>query len=125
MTKLFEIYKCLVCGNIIEILHAGDGDIICCEQIMQLQKENTIDASLEKHVPVIENTENGKLIKIGAVEHPMTEEHYIEFIEVCIGNKLLRKYLKPGDKPEYLIKCDCAIDSVRAYCNLHGLWKGQ
>jgi superoxide reductase len=124
MTKLFEIYKCLVCGNIIEILHAGDGDIICCEQIMQLQVENTVDASLEKHVPVIENTENGKLIKVGAVEHPMTEEHYIEFIEAYIGNKLLRKYLKPGDKPEFLIKCDCAIDTVRAYCNLHGLWKG-
>ncbi|MFA6988971.1 MAG: desulfoferrodoxin [Candidatus Gastranaerophilaceae bacterium] len=125
MTKLFDIYKCPESGDIVEVLHAGSGELGCCETGMKIQKENTVDASVEKHVPVIEITEEGKLIKVGAVEHPMAEEHYIEFIEAYIGNKLLRKYLKPGDKPEFLIKCDCAIDKVRAYCNLHGLWKGH
>jgi superoxide reductase len=124
-TKLFEVYKCMVCGDIVEVLHKGAGTLVCCDKEMVLQQENTVDASLEKHVPVIETTEDGSLIKIGAVEHPMTEEHYIEFIEVTIGNKVFKKFLKPGDKPEYLLKCSCDINQVRAYCNLHGLWKGQ
>lgn len=90
---------------------------------MELQKENTVDAATEKHVPVIEKVEKGYLVKVGAVEHPMTDDHYIEWIEVKIGNEVYKKFLKSGDKPEFLVEEDQEIKEARAYCNLHGLWK--
>jgi len=123
MTELREIYKCNVCGNIVEVLHAGKGELVCCGQPMQLQKENTVDASQEKHVPVIEETNDGYLIKVGIVEHPMNPEHYIEWIELVAGEETYRQYLQPEDKPEasFWIPKDREI-YVRAYCNLHGLW---
>lgn len=123
MTKLNEIYKCEICGNIVEVLHAADGQLVCCSKDMKLQVENTTDASLEKHVPVIEKTENGFKISIGATAHPMTEEHYIEWIEILADDKVYRKNLHPGDDPvaEFCIKADQVI--ARAYCNLHNLWK--
>lgn len=119
-----EVYKCSICGNIVEVLHVGNGELVCCGKPMDLQEEKTQDPVLgEKHVPVIEVTENGVKIKIGEVPHPMTEEHYIEWIEVISGNIVYRQDLKPGDNPsaEFLISREELI--VRAYCNLHGLWK--
>jgi superoxide reductase len=123
MTKKLQIYKCEICGNIVEVLHEGEGELVCCGQPMKLYKENTTDAALEKHVPVIEKTENGFKIKIGSVAHPMIEEHYIEWIEVIVDGTAYRQFLKPGDAPEaeFCIKADNII--AREYCNIHGLWK--
>lgn len=129
MTKLNEIYKCEICGNIVEMVHQGAGELVCCGQPMKLRTENTEDAAQEKHVPVIEKTEKGIKVTVGSVEHPMTEEHYIEWIEVLCCGKSYKKFLKPGDKPEAEFCCMnpdkcCGTDIiVRAYCNLHGLWK--
>jgi superoxide reductase len=123
MTKLKEIYKCEICGNIAEIVRAGADILVCCGQPMKLQVENTVDASKEKHVPVVENVKGGVLVKVGAVEHPMLEAHYIEWIEVQTANKLYRKYLNPGDIPQALFLINEEVVSVREYCNVHGLWK--
>jgi superoxide reductase len=123
MTKIKEIYKCEVCGNIVEVVHAAGGILVCCGQPMTLVKENTVDASKEKHVPVVEKVEDGILVKVGSVEHPMTPEHYIEWIEVHTANKLYRKYLKPGEKPQAMFKVEEEIMFVREYCNVHGLWR--
>ncbi len=123
MTNLNEIYKCNVCGNMTEVLHIGIGELVCCGQPMELQKEKTEDQGNEKHVPVIEKIENGFKIKVGSVEHPMEDTHYIEWIEIITDEKIYRKYLKPGQKPEaeFLINAENII--VREYCNVHGLWK--
>ncbi|MGE5626947.1 MAG: desulfoferrodoxin [Solirubrobacterales bacterium] len=123
MTKLNEIYKCEVCGNMVEVVHSSGGQLVCCGQPMKLITENTVDAAKEKHVPVIEKTADGVLVKVGAVEHPMLDNHYIEWIEVLTSNKVYRKYLNPGEKPEALFKLDEEIISAREYCSLHGLWK--
>lgn len=117
------IYKCEVCGNIVEVLHAGDGELVCCGQPMKQFKENTVDASKEKHVPVIEKIEGGFRVKIGSVPHPMEEKHYIEWIEAIADGKVYRQFLKPGDVPEVVFKIDAAGITAREYCNLHGLWK--
>jgi len=123
MTKRFEIYKCNVCGNIVEVLHEGVGELVCCGQPMDLLKENTTDAAQEKHVPVIEKTAKGFLVKIGSVPHPMEEKHFIEWIELLADGKAYRTFLNPGDKPEaeFTIKADKA--EAREFCNLHGMWK--
>lgn len=123
MTNLKEVYKCPVCGNVVEVVHASVGTLVCCGKPMVLYTENTVDAAKEKHVPVIEKSEGYVIVKVGAVEHPMTEEHYIEWIEVHTEDKIYRKYLKPGDKPEAAFKVDEEVLYARAYCNLHGLWK--
>lgn len=131
MTKLHQIYKCSVCGNIVDVVHTGGGELVCCGKPMVLQVENTVDASLEKHVPVTEvlpadvcRGVDGIKVKIGAEEHPMTEDHFIEWIEIEIEDgRTGRKYLKPGDKPEVVFQTRQKAVSVRAYCNLHGLWK--
>lgn len=123
MTKLKEIYKCEICGNIADIVHASAGVLVCCGQPMTLQVENTVDAAKEKHVPVIENVKGGVLIKVGAVEHPMLESHYIEWIEVQTKNKIYRKHLNPGDIPQALFLINEEVISVREYCNIHGLWR--
>lgn len=123
MTQLNEIYKCEICGNMVEVVHNSGGELVCCGKPMKLIVENTVDAAREKHVPVVEKTAQGILVKVGEVEHPMLENHYIEWIEVVTANKVYRKYLKPSEKPEALFKLDEEIILVREYCNLHGLWK--
>ncbi len=123
MTELRQVYKCTICGNIVEILHTGKGQLVCCEQPMQLQKENTVDAAKEKHVPVVEVAGGKVTVKVGSVAHPMEEKHYIEWIEITTGGKTYRQFLNPGDKPEAVFNCDAREVSARAYCNLHGLWK--
>ncbi len=121
--NLHEIYKCMVCGNIIEVNHVGGGELVCCNQPMNLQTENTEDAATEKHVPVVEKVEDGIKVVVGEVEHPMDEVHYIEWIEIIVGDEVQKVFLKPGDKPEATFKGESDEVVVRAYCNLHGLWK--
>ena len=123
MTELNEIYKCEICGNIVQMLHAGPGELVCCGQPMDLLEEKTADMALEKHVPVIER--DGDLIKIyvGSTLHPMEENHHIEWIELIADGRRQRKFLKPGDPPEALFLCRGETLSAREYCNLHGLWK--
>lgn len=123
MTKLNQVYKCDVCGNIVEMLHTGDGDLVCCGQNMVLQEENTVDAAKEKHVPVIEKIKGGILVKVGSVEHPMIDTHYIEWIEVQTDKKVYRKNLKPGDKPQAEFMLDEEVLYAREYCNIHRLWR--
>jgi superoxide reductase len=123
MTEKLQIYKCEVCGNIVEMLHAGAGQLICCGQPMTLFKENTTDAAKEKHVPVIEKTPTGFKVKVGSVAHPMEEKHYIEWIEVIADGKAYRAFLKPGEAPEASFDIKAEKVTAREYCNLHGLWK--
>ncbi|WP_319585713.1 desulfoferrodoxin [uncultured Desulfobulbus sp.] len=123
MSKINEIYKCTVCGNIIEVLHAGAGELVCCGQPMVLISENTVDAAKEKHVPVITKVADGYKVTVGSVAHPMEDKHWIEWIELVADDKVYRQNLKPGNAPEatFCIKADKV--SAREYCNLHGLWK--
>jgi len=124
MTKSNEIYKCNICGNIVEVLHTGVGELVCCGQPMQLQNPNTVDAAIEKHVPVVEKAIEGVVIHVGATEHPMLPEHYIEWVEaICSNGKIVRKHFSAGDKPELRLPNAETTDlKVRAYCNIHGLW---
>ncbi len=123
MTMLREIYVCELCGNIVEVLGTGDGDLVCCGQDMTLQKENTVDASKEKHVPVLKIEGTKLVVEVGSVPHPMEAKHYIEWIEIMQGSKTQRVMLQPGEAPraEFTINAGEPI-SVREYCNLHGLW---
>lgn len=127
MTKVGEIYKCEVCGNIVEVLHAGAGELVCCGQPMKNMVAGTTDGAAEKHVPVIEKVEGGYKVKVGSVAHPMTEAHYIEWIELICNKcgKVQRKYLKPGDAPEAVFASDSDSITAREYCNLHGLWEAK
>jgi superoxide reductase len=124
MTALLEVYKCEICGNIVEMIHAGPGQLVCCGQPMKQFKENTVDAAKEKHVPVVEKVAGGFKVKVGSVAHPMDEKHYIEWVEVIAGGKVYRQFLKPGEAPEAVFTIDAAEVTAREYCNLHGLWKG-
>lgn len=125
MPQLLEVYKCEKCGLMIEIVHSGKGHPACCHQPMLLLVENTTDAALEKHVPVIERTADGIAIKVGSVEHPMLEEHFIEWIELIADGKIYRQHFKPGDKPETFFRIHAEKVVAREYCNLHGLWKAE
>ena len=123
MTERLEVYKCNVCGNIIEVVHASDGELKCCNAAMALMTENTVDAAKEKYVPTIETVDGGVKVCVGEVAHPMTDDHYIEWIEVIDGDRVLQQYLKPGEAPEATFNSQGASVSARAYCNLHGHWK--
>lgn len=123
MAERLEIYKCEVCGNIVEVLHGGKGELVCCGQPMKLFKENTVDAAKEKHVPVVEKTSDGFQVKVGSVAHPMEEKHYIEWVQIIADGKVYRYFLKPGVAPEATFEIDADQVTAREYCNLHGLWK--
>ncbi len=123
MTQVSQIYKCELCGNIVEVIHAGAGELVCCGQPMKLLTENTTDAAKEKHVPVIEKTATGYKVSVGSVMHPMEEKHYIEWIELIADGVSHRKFLKPGDTPVAEFAVSAKTVSAREYCNLHGLWK--
>jgi len=125
VSSKLEVYKCLVCGNIVEVLHVGGGELVCCGKPMELQKENTADAAKEKHVPVIEKSDCCTKVKVGAVAHPMEEKHYIEWIEVIVDGVSYKQFLKPGDAPEAEFCVEGNKLVARAYCNLHGLWKAE
>ena len=123
MAKKLEIYKCEVCGNIVEVVHGGVGELVCCGAPMSLVTENTVDAAKEKHVPVVEKIEGGYKVEVGSVPHPMEEKHYIEWIELIADGKAYRQFLEPGQAPEAMFKIEAASMTAREYCNLHGLWK--
>jgi len=125
MTKRNEIYKCEICGNMVDVVHEGGGVLVCCGQKMELLEPKTEDVGNEKHVPVVEKTDGGVKVKVGSVEHPMEEEHYIEWIDVVVGDKVYRKFLNPGEKPEAEFKVDGEDIIAREYCNLHGLWRSK
>lgn len=116
--KKLDIFKCELCGNVVELLHVGGGELVCCGEPMKLLEEQTADSATEKHVPVVE----GDTVKVGSVPHPMTEAHYIEFIEIMDGERVCRKFLNPGDPAEAVFGAFKPTKS-REYCNIHGLWK--
>lgn len=123
MTQLNQIYKCNICGNIVEVLHTGKGQLVCCGQPMELLQEKTEEEGQEKHVPVIEKTETGIKVKVGSVPHPMEESHYIEWIEIIADGRVYRKFLKPDDEPKAEFEIKAEKIEAREYCNIHGLWK--
>ncbi len=123
MTEKLQIYKCEVCGNIVEMLHEGVGELVCCNQPMKLYQENTVDAAKEKHLPVVEKTGSGFKVTVGSVPHPMEEKHYIEWIELIADGKAYRHFLKPGEAAEATFQIDAERVTAREYCNLHGLWR--
>ena len=127
MTKIHEIYKCSVCGNIVEVVHAAAGELSCCGQAMKRMDAGTSDGAAEKHVPVLEKIDGGYKVSVGSVPHPMTDAHYIEFIELICKkcHKVQRRYLTPSDKPEAVFKTDSDDVCAREYCNLHGLWQKE
>jgi len=124
MTELNQIYKCNVCGNIVEVIHNGAGELVCCGQLMELLAEKTSeDEGKEKHVPVVEKNSDGVIVKVGSTAHPMESEHYIEWIEVVTEHRTYRKNLEPGGAPEAEFILEAEHVKIRAYCNVHGLWK--
>ena len=123
MAERIEVYKCEACGNIVEVLHGGDGELVCCGEPMKLMVENKVDAAKEKHVPVIEKISGGVKVKVGSVAHPMEDKHYIEWIEIIADGKAYRQFLKSGEKPEASFQVTADKIQGREYCNLHGLWK--
>jgi superoxide reductase len=125
MANVLEIYKCDLCGNIIEVLHGGAGELVCCGEPMKLMAENTVDASKEKHVPVIEKGADSITVKVGSVPHPMEEKHYIEWVEIIADGKAYRQFLKPGQAPEAVFKVTAKEVTAREYCNLHLLWTAK
>ncbi len=125
MTIQKQVYRCNVCGNIVQVLHAGKGELVCCGQPMELLQEKTADVGLEKHVPVVETTDRGIKVKVGDVPHPMEEKHHIEWVEVLTDGGSYRRFLKPGDRPEAEFEIGVQKVAAREYCNIHGLWKSS
>jgi superoxide reductase len=125
MAEKLQIYKCEICGNIVEVLHGGDGELVCCGQPMNNLAAKTADVGKEKHVPVIEKIAGGVKVKIGSVPHPMEEKHYIEWVEIIADGKAYRQFLKPGEAPEAIFKIEAKTITAREYCNVHGLWEGR
>jgi superoxide reductase len=125
MAKLLEVYKCNLCGNIVELIHVGGGTLVCCGEEMALLTENTVDAAKEKHAPVIEKVDGGFKVTIGSVAHPMEEKHYIEWIELIADGKAYRQFLKPGEAAETVFKVAATSVTARELCNLHGVWSAQ
>jgi len=122
MSKRLEVYKCSICGVIVEVMNSGGGSLICCGQNMDKMTENTVDAATEKHVPVITRGDGTITVTVGDVVHPMEEAHYIQWIELLADDKIYRKYLKPGEAPEATFNVTAANVTAREYCNLHGQW---
>ena len=125
MTQLKEVYKCEICGNIIEVIHTGKGKLVCCEKPMTHLQEQNQGEYAEKHSPVIEKNSKGVIVKVGSVEHPMEEKHYIEWIEISTDKGYSRKFLKPGEKPQESFPVKAEIKKARMYCNIHGLWTNK
>lgn len=126
MTERLQVYKCEVCGNIVEVFHKGVGELVCCGVPMKLLDEKTADYKLEKHVPMIERIQGGFKVIVGSTPHPMTDEHYIEWIEIADdAGRVYRRHLKPDDAPEAIFMIDAEKIVAREHCNKHGLWKGE
>ena len=123
MAERLEVYKCEACGNIVEVVNGGEGELVCCGDPMKLMTENTVDAAKEKHVPVIAFVDGGVTVKVGDVPHPMEEKHYIQWIEVIADGEVYKKILEPNTTPKAFFAVKAASVTAREYCNLHGLWK--
>ena len=123
MTEKLQVYKCEVCGNIVEVIHSGKGQLVCCGKPMVLMEEKTEDQGKEKHVPVVERSREKVGVKVGSIPHPMQEGHYIEWIEIIADAVTQRKFLSAGERPEAEFTVKAENISVREYCNIHGLWK--
>ena len=123
MIERNQVFRCERCGNIVQVFHAGGGELVCCGQPMTHLAEGTTDAALEKHVPVIEKVAGGVRVRVGAVAHPMDDKHYIQWIEVIDGERVQRRHLRPGDPPEAVFAVEGETVVAREYCNLHGHWK--
>ncbi|MHC4715530.1 MAG: desulfoferrodoxin [Planctomycetota bacterium] len=124
MAERLEVYKCVACGNIVEVLDGGEGTLVCCDEPMQRLEEKTADKTVEKHVPVIERVDGGIRVVVGSTPHPMTAEHWIQWIELLADGKAYRQFLTPGDEPEAVFAIEAEVVSAREHCNVHGLWKG-
>jgi superoxide reductase len=124
-TQRSQVYVCSICGNMVEVARAGAGTLVCCGVPMDHLTENTTDAAQEKHVPVVEKVDGGVQVTVGSVEHPMQDDHYIEWIEVSADGKTYRQYLNPGDKPQAVFPIEAEEVTAREVCNLHGLWAGK
>ena len=125
MAEKLQIYKCTVCGNIVQVLHAGAGQLVCCDKPMEKLVPKTADEGKEKHVPVIEKSDGGIKVKVGSVAHPMEEKHYIEWVEISADGKTYRQLLNPGDAPEALFPIQADEVTAQEHCTIHGLWKGE
>jgi len=125
MAQALEIYKCESCGNIVEVFHAGPGELVCCGSAMKLMVANTVDAAKEKHVPVIEKGNGTITVKVGSVAHPMESAHFIEWIELIADGKVYRAQLAPGQAPEATFPISADKVTAREYCNLHGQWSAE
>ncbi|PLX17454.1 MAG: desulfoferrodoxin [Candidatus Muiribacterium halophilum] len=125
MAKRFEVYKCEMCGNIIEVLHGGQGELVCCGKPMTNMEEKTADQTTEKHVPVVKKEDGMVEVFVGSTEHPMEEKHFIEWVQIIADGKSYRKFLNPGDKPGFKFKADVNKVVAREFCNVHGLWKRE
>ena len=121
MTERLQVYKCDICGNIVEVLHSGVGQLVCCGQPMRLLEEQMEEKGNEKHLPVVEKSGDMVKVKVGSIQHPMEENHYIEWIEIVTDDQVLRKFLQPGENPEAKFKVGKTFQA-REYCNIHGLW---
>lgn len=124
MPEVLEIYKCDVCGNIVEMVHGGAGQLICCGEPMEKLEEQTADSAVEKHVPVVEKIDGGVKATVGSTLHPMTDEHFIEWIELIADGRAYRQWLTPDDEPVATFMIDAEGVTAREHCNIHGLWKG-
>jgi superoxide reductase len=124
MAAKLEIYKCSVCGNIVEVLHGGAGELVCCGKPMENLEAKTADEGKEKHVPVIEKVDGGIKVKVGSTSHPMEEKHHIEWIELLADGKAYRQFLNAGEAPEAVFNVEANTVTAREHCNIHGLWKG-
>lgn len=125
MAKRLEIYKCSVCGNIVEVLTGGEGELVCCGQPMDKLTAKSSDTGQEKHVPVIGKVDGGYKVTVGSVPHPMEDEHHIEWIELIADGKAYRQFLVPGKPAEAVFKVEAASVTAREHCNKHGLWEGK
>jgi len=123
--KKNDVYKCSLCGNIVEVNHVGGGTLVCCGKDMDLLEEKSADSTTEKHVPVIESISGGYKVTVGSTLHPMKDEHFIEWIELITESETLITYLNPGDEPVAIFKTEEKALKAREYCNLHGLWKNE
>jgi superoxide reductase len=124
MKACVSFYRCEICGNLIGMIKNGGGQLVCCGKPMTELVANTTDASKEKHVPVAVREDNKIVVQVGSALHPMTAEHYIEWIAVVSENGTQRISLSPSDEPKAVF-CDKPNAEVYAYCNLHGLWKAE
>ncbi len=123
MAERLEVYRCEVCGNIVEVLQGGMGQLVCCNKPMVKLEAGSVDASQEKHVPVVEKVSGGYKVKVGSVAHPMEEKHYIQWIDLVADGRVYRQFLNPGQAPEAFFPVEAEEVTAREYCNLHGLWR--